>query len=65
MKFSLNFITRKFCEIFWRHYQGSMCSVELHTDEYHWTVHVRRLCGLLSNYFHFLLLSLLLNWKSW
>jgi len=26
----------------------------MHTGEYHWTVHVRRRCGLLSNYFdHF------------
>jgi len=27
-------------------------------DEYHWTVHVRRHCGLLSNYFGHFLLSL-------
>jgi len=56
IKFSLNFIARKFCEIFWRHYQGSMHSVGLHNGEHHWTVHVRRRCGLLSNFFHHLLL---------
>jgi len=30
--------------------QGSMYRMEVHT-KYDWTVHLRRRCGLLSNYF--------------
>jgi len=33
--------------------------------EYHWTVHVRRRCGLLSNYTHYLYCAVVLFLPLW